>query len=100
LLGGSLTGNGATGPDRRFANGMFSLYIDPKRIDPSHVFDADMTRYLQWFADAKTIPGEEVLTPGEPERRNRAQRSADGVPLPEEVWAAIQATARQVGATN
>ena len=36
LLGGSLTGNGATEPDRKFANGMFSLYLDPKQIDPAH----------------------------------------------------------------
>ena len=31
LLGGSLTGNGATEPDRKFANGMFSLYLDPSQ---------------------------------------------------------------------
>ena len=97
LLGGSLTGNGATGPGRRFSNGMFSLYVDPKRIDPGHVFDADMARYLQWFSAAKPIPGQDVLTPGEPERRTRAERLANGVPLPEEVWAAINATAREVG---
>jgi uncharacterized oxidoreductase len=97
LLGGSLTGNGATEPNRRFSNGMFSLYVDPKRIDPSHVFDADMARYLQWFSEAKAIPGQEILTPGEPERRARAQRMATGVPLPEEVWESIKATAREAG---
>ena len=83
LLGGSLTGNGATEPDRKFANGMFSLYLDPDQIDPCHVFDADMARYLDWFRQAKTLPGEAVLTPGEPERMARAKRSASGVPLPE-----------------
>ena len=31
LLGGSLTGTGATRPERRFANGMFSIYVDPER---------------------------------------------------------------------
>ena len=98
LLGGSLTGNGATEPARKFANGMFSLYIDPRRIDPAHVFDADMTRYLDWFLATKPIPGEEILLPGEPERRARAKRTAGGVPLPEETWEAIQATARAVGA--
>jgi len=30
LLGGSLTGNGATEPDRKFSNGMFSLYPRPE----------------------------------------------------------------------
>ena len=97
LLGGSLTGNGATEPDRKFANGMFSLYVDPKRIDPSHVFDADMTRYLDWFSQGKAIPGEAILTPGEPERVSRAKRGKSGVPLPDEAWASIVATARSVG---
>jgi hydroxycarboxylate dehydrogenase B len=97
LLGGSLTGNGATEPDRKFANGMFSLYLDPNQIDPSHVFDADMTRYLAWFQDGKTIPGQAIFTPGEPERLSRAKRGKDGVPLPDEAWALIVATARSVG---
>jgi len=100
LLGGSLTGNGATGPGRKFANGMFSLYVDPEQIDPSHVFDADMTRYLDWFRQAKTIPGEAILTPGEPERIARAKRSLSGVPLSTEAWASILAAARTVGVTR
>ncbi len=97
LLGGSLTGNGATGPDRKFSNGMFSLYIDPGRIDPARVFDADMTRYLDWFQEAKAIPGKAVMTPGEPERAERVKRTAAGVPLTAEAWASIVATARSVG---
>jgi hydroxycarboxylate dehydrogenase B len=97
LLGGSLTGNGATEPNRKFANGMFSLYLDPDQIDPSHVFDADMARYLAWFRQAEAAPGEAVLTPGEPERMARAKRMATGVPLPEEAWEAILASARSVG---
>ena len=97
LIGGSLTGNGATGPDRRFSNGMFSFYVDPRQVDPSHVFDADMTRYLDWFRRAKAIPGRAVMTPGEPERAERAKRMATGVPLPSEAWASIVAAARSVG---
>jgi hydroxycarboxylate dehydrogenase B len=97
LLGGSLTGNGATEPDRKFANGMFSLYLDPSQIDPSHVFDADMTRYLNWFSQGKAIPGEAILTPGEPERLSRVKRGKSGVPLSDEAWALIVATARNVG---
>jgi uncharacterized oxidoreductase len=76
---------------------MFSLYVDPKQLDPAHVFDADMTRYLDWFRQAKTLPGEAILTPGEYERRARAARGALGVPLPSEAWASIVAAARSVG---
>ena len=97
LIGGSLTGNGATAPDRKFSNGMFSLYIDPGQIDPAHVFDADMTRYLDWLQQAKAIPGEAILTPGEPERAQRAKRAISGVPLSDEAWASIVAAARSVG---
>src|SRR5271156_137061 len=100
LIGGSLTGNGATGPDRKFSNGMFSFYVDPKQVDPSHVFDADMTRYLDWFQRAKAIPGKAIMTPGEPERVARAKRTANGVPLPSEAWASIVAAARSVGVTR
>ena len=38
-----------------------------------------------------------MLTPGEPERMARAKRMATGVPLPEEAWEAILASARSVG---
>lgn len=98
LLGGSLTGTGATRPDRgRFANGMFSVFIDPARIDPAQIFDGDVGRYLAWFKTARTMPGHAILTPGEPERAARAKRLAEGVPLPEETWASIAQAARGVG---
>jgi uncharacterized oxidoreductase len=76
---------------------MFSLYVDPRHIDPSHIFDADMARYLDWFRLAKPAPGQAILTPGEPERAARSKRMASGVPLPEEAWEAILAAARGVG---
>jgi LDH2 family malate/lactate/ureidoglycolate dehydrogenase len=37
------------------------------------------------------------MTPGEPERAERAKRTATGVPLPSEAWASIVAAARNVG---
>ena len=41
--------------------------------------------------------GDEVLVPGEPETRNRAERRANGIPISDDTWAAIVATAREVG---
>src|SRR3954454_15426903 len=38
LLGGALTGNGATKRGRPFANGLLGIFIDPERIDPEHFF--------------------------------------------------------------
>jgi len=99
LLGGSLTGNGGTHPTRaRFANGMLSIYIDPKRLDPEGFFDEDVKRYTGFFKSSKPIAtGGEVLVPGEPEQRMRQKRLADGIPLPDDTWAAIVKTARDIG---
>jgi uncharacterized oxidoreductase len=84
VLGGALTGNGCTAPDRRFSNGMFSLYVDPARIDPEGVFPEETTRYVAMSSSENRPAGQETLVPGEPEERTRAQRLADGVPLTDE----------------
>src|SRR3954454_21734372 len=83
LLGGALTGTGATGPNRRFANGMLAIYIDPKVVDPTNFFDGEISRYVNYFKDTRPAAGiDAVLIPGEPEARMRADRSRNGVPLP------------------
>lgn len=101
LLGGALTGTGATAPDRRFANGMLAIYIDPKRIDPAAFFDGEVARYIAYFKDTRPAAGHDaVLIPGEPEARTRAERTKNGVPLPDDTWAAIVNTAREVGVSE
>ncbi len=98
LLGGALSGNGATSSPRKFSNGMFAVYLDPKKVDIDQFFDGEITRYVDYFKASKPIAGQGgVLVPGEPEARMRAERTANGVPLPDETWAAITATARDVG---
>ena len=99
LLGGSLSGNGATDPKRgRFANGMLSFYVDPKVLDPAGFFPTDIARYVDFVKSSKPASaGGEILLPGEPEVRMRTKRLAEGVPLPDDTWAAIVETARSVG---
>ena len=103
LLGGSLTGMKATGlggerGDRFRGNGMLSFYVDPAVVDPEGLFPADVARYVAYFKSAKpAASGGEVLAPGDPESRTRRQRLAEGIPLPDDTWAAIVATAREVG---
>ncbi|MEO0731071.1 MAG: Ldh family oxidoreductase, partial [Pseudomonadota bacterium] len=98
ILGGSLTGTGAPLEGRKWANGMLSIYIDPKVIDPDDFFPGDVTRYIDYFRSAQPIePGGEVLWPGEPERRTREARRAKGVPISDGTWAAIRAAAIATG---
>jgi uncharacterized oxidoreductase len=101
LLGGALTGTGATAPDRRFANGMLAFYIDPKVVDPANFFDGEIARYVDFIRATKPIAGtENVLIPGDPERKMRAERAKNGIPLPDDTWAAIVNTAREVGVSE
>ncbi|HLJ01778.1 MAG TPA: malate/lactate/ureidoglycolate dehydrogenase [Bradyrhizobium sp.] len=101
LLGGALTGTGATGSNRRFANGMFAVYVDPKVVDPANFFDGEMSRYIGYFKDTKPAADmENVMIPGEPEAKIRTERTQNGVPLPDDTWAAIVNTAREVGVSE
>lgn len=98
LLGGSLTGTGATEDGKLFANGMFSIYVDPTKLDVADFFDADVKRYVDFVKSAKPMKGvAQVLAPGEPERIARAERLKNGVPLTDDAWEAIKATARTYG---
>jgi uncharacterized oxidoreductase len=99
ILGGGLSGNGATDPARaKFANGMLSFYVDPKVFDPVGFFPTDIAKYVDFVKGSRpTTPGGEVLVPGEQEARTRIKRLAEGVPLPDDTWAAIVQTARSVG---
>src|SRR5437762_2134312 len=101
LLGGALTGTGATAPDRRFANGMFAVYVDPKVVDTANFFDGEISRYVDFIRATKPVAGvDAVLIPGDPERKMRADRTKNGVPLPDDTWGAIVNTAREVGVSE
>jgi uncharacterized oxidoreductase len=98
LLGGALTGTGATSADRRFANGMFAIYVDPRVVDTSNFFDGEISRYVDFIRATKPVAGvDAVLIPGDPEKKMRIDRTRNGVPLPDDTWAAIVNTAREVG---
>ena len=101
LLGGALTGTGATSGNRRFANGMFAVYVDPKVVDTSNFFDGEISRYVDFIRATKPVAGvDAVLIPGDPEKKMRADRTKNGVPLPDDTWAAIVNTAREVGVSE
>lgn len=75
-------------PDRRgIVAGVFLIVIDPAIFGDAGQYRAMVGEML---SAAKRMPpaevGEEVLVPGEPEVRNREQRSREGIVLPEATW--------------
>ncbi len=102
MLAGVLTGGGTSGPipggkRGRISNGMLSIYLDPQKFAGGD-FQARARAYAEYVkASRPVVPGQEVLVPGEPEARMRAERLTHGVPLQAQTWAAICATARSLG---
>lgn len=99
LLAGALTGSGTAGPGPRpLVNGMLSIYMAGEFFHSDHDFAGEVRQYVDFVKTAKpVIPGQEVLLPGETERRNNEQRLAEGIPLPDNTWQAILSGAEQAG---
>ena len=98
LLAGALTGSGATGPGEGFHNGMLSIFIDPARLDDGFGAGAQVAAYIDFVRSARPAdPDKPVMIPGDPERKARAEKTANGVPLPLDTWASIVDAARSVG---
>lgn len=104
MLAGCLTAGGTSGPvgaRGRIANGMLSIFISPKHFGTQAEFEAMGLRYAEWISATQPAnAAEPVLLPGEPEAQRRADRTANGVPLPEETWSNILATATRLGVSN
>ncbi len=103
ILAGVLTGGGTSGPippattRRRVTNGMLSIYLSPDHFGAQH-FVAEARAYADYVKSSRPAhAGGEVLVPGEPEARTRADRLAHGIPLQLDTWASIVSTARELG---
>jgi len=101
MLAGALTGGGCSASGLpRLEQAMFMLALDPGKFQPTDAFGGEVTRYIDFVKSAKTmIPGGEILMPGEPEERCRAQRTKNGIDLDDMTWGQITTTANSVGLT-
>jgi uncharacterized oxidoreductase len=99
LLGGALTGSGTNRSQGMIpANGMLSIYLDPKRLDSGFGFEEEVRAYADHLVASRPAePGGRVLLPGEPERMTREERLKNGLPLPTGVIEAIRGAALSVG---
>lgn len=102
VLAGALTGGGSSHPKNptanRLVNNMFSLLFAPAKFTDASAFAQDLKRLIAWVKASPPIEaGGEVLLPGEPERRRRAERMAQGIPLDENTRGQIAEAAEAVG---
>jgi uncharacterized oxidoreductase len=101
LLAGALTGGGCSGPpgaETRFSSNMLSIVIAPRTFGEPGGFAAEVERYLDFVKSSRPRqPGGEVLLPGEPERRHKAERLESGIPIDPTTWEHVLAGAASVG---
>lgn len=98
MLAGALTGSGTCGPGYEFHNGMLSIYIDPARMDDGHDWAAAAKQYVDFVHGIRPRDAAEpVQVPGDPERARRADRRANGLPLPGAAWDSILAAGETLG---
>jgi len=99
LLAGAVTTGRSSDPDDTILrNNMLSIYVDPSVYDREGVVLAEAHRFVEWVkASPPAKAGEPVLAPGDIERRTRAARLADGVPLDDKTWRDLIDAARSVG---
>jgi uncharacterized oxidoreductase len=105
LLAGALTGGTTVQPEHPQAGGivnnMLSVVIDPDALGSRQQASREAAAMVAYIKSSKLREGfDEVLVPGEPERRRRAERLEGGVEIDERSWAEIIAAARTAGVSD
>ena len=102
LLGGALaagmTQRDSDSSQKRVLNGMFSVLVDPAALGDRAAFEAEALAFLDWVQASPPREGfGAVQVAGDPERRMRAERSEQGVPVDAITWQEILAAAGRLG---
>jgi len=102
LMAGALTGGWTMQPEHPRAGGiinnMLSVIIDPDAVGERGALEHEVTALLEWVKASPPRAGfDEVLLPGEPERRRRAERLAGGIGIDEQSWREIRTAALAAG---
>ena len=101
ILAGALSGGGTFLPERlarnTIINNMLAIVMDPARFGDIAAIRAEMKAFQQWVKASPPVPGvEQVMVPGDPERKHRAERLANGVPVDARTWAELAETAATI----
>lgn len=102
LLGGALTGGGTwhrpADQQRAVLNGMLTVLIDPSRLGTQDDFQKETLAFVDWLREGPAAPGvDAVKIAGDPERKARLDREANGVAVDDATWAEIGESARKAG---
>jgi uncharacterized oxidoreductase len=85
-------------PQGGILNSMLATVIDLSKLGDPAAIGRDTRAVTEYVKSARPAPGyDEVLVPGEPERRHAAQRLAQGIEVDDTTWRDIRAAAESLG---
>ena len=77
-------------PYPKKGNCVFMMLIDPARFGGAEHFQAEVSQLVDYVKSCPRVDGcDEILLPGDPERRLAEKRSREGITLDEENWNAL-----------
>jgi uncharacterized oxidoreductase len=98
LAGAVSTGRSSDPEDTVLRNNMLSIFIAPEVYEGEASVLAEAKRFVDYVkASPPSVPGQPVLGPGDVERRTRAARLANGVPIDDKTWTDLVEAAKSVG---
>lgn len=102
VLAGALSGGGSFLPERSdghsIINNMLTILVDPDRLTDRTALMSELDGFISYVKQSPPAPGvEEVMIPGDPERKSMAERLANGVPVDDTTWEEMVQAAVQVG---
>jgi hydroxycarboxylate dehydrogenase B len=94
----SAAGTASTPAGRGWLAGAFVIAIDPEWFGGAERYQAAVGSALAGLRGQPPAEGvAEILIPGDPERRSRAIRERDGIPIPDPVWEELVEIADRYG---
>ena len=105
ILGGTLSGasfspirNRTQRPSDPHNIGHFFMAINPRAFRAAGEFEDDLDQVIDILHGARRAdPDQPVLVAGDPEMATRAERLAQGVPIPDDLMAQLEEVARETG---
>jgi hydroxycarboxylate dehydrogenase B len=102
LLGGALAAGMTQRNDdaskKRVLNGMFSVLVDPAQLSDRAAYEKEALSFIDWLQASPVREGfDGVQLAGDAERKSRALRSAQGVPMDAATWLEILQAATRLG---
>jgi len=77
--------------------GDFMIAVDPSAFVSPKEFKARVRDYVAEIKASKKAPGvQEIMVPGEPERKAREKRLKEGIAIADEVWAELEQVAKEL----